>query len=459
MNSCFPVAKLGSLCSKIGSGATPRGGSKVYLESGKFALIRSQNVRNDRFDVNGLVFIEEKNAKQLANVEVESADVLLNITGDSVARCCQVDSSILPARVNQHVAIIRPIWTKLDSQFLRYFLVSPEMQEHMLAWASSGATRNALTKGMIEGFDVPLPSLDEQNAIAHILGTLDKKIEVNRKVSATLEAMAQALFKSWFVDFDPVIDNALAEGNQIPEEFEVRAAARESLGDARKPLPEHLRQRFPSAFTYDEELGWIPEGWKKGSISDLAELNPSAWSRKNAPASLRYVDLASVKSGRIYEVTNYAYADAPSRARRILEVGDTIIGTVRPGNRSFALIQEDGLTGSTGFAVLRPKNSRDLEFIYICLTRNKVIEHFAHLADGGAYPAINASVVADLAIILPPAALLKAYHDLTQHWLRSIGARETENRDLAKTRDTLLPKLLTGEIRLPLEAMELEVAV
>src|SRR5690606_30773963 len=137
---------LGKVCSKIGSGATPRGGSSVYLEKGPYALIRSQNVHNDGFRCEGLAFISEAHAAELANVEVLEGDVLLNITGASAARACPVDPSVLPARVNQHVAIIRPDPARLDSRFLLYCLMSPRMQERLLAWAASGATRNALTK-------------------------------------------------------------------------------------------------------------------------------------------------------------------------------------------------------------------------------------------------------------------------------------------------------------------------
>ena len=118
------LLRLGDVCTKIGSGATPRGGKEVYLKDGPFALIRSQNVYNNRFNCDGLAFINHQQATELNNVEVFADDVLLNITGDSVARACQVKSDVLPARVNQHVAIIRPDPNKLSPRFLRYFLVS-----------------------------------------------------------------------------------------------------------------------------------------------------------------------------------------------------------------------------------------------------------------------------------------------------------------------------------------------
>lgn len=129
----------------------------------------------------------------------------MDITGDSVARVCQVDASILPARVNLHVAIIRPDPDSLDLGYLRNCLVMPEVQATLLSWAGSGGTRNALTKKMIESFSVRAPKdTGEQRAIANMLETLDDKIELNRRMNETLEATARALFKSWFVDFEPM---------------------------------------------------------------------------------------------------------------------------------------------------------------------------------------------------------------------------------------------------------------
>ena len=243
--------RLGDVCTKIGSGATPRGGKEVYLPDGPCVLIRSQNVHNDCFHHDGLVFINEKQAALLENVEVHRDDVLLNITGDSVARACQVAPDILPARVNQHVAIIRPDPSKLLPQFLRYFLVCPEVQAMLLSWTGSGGTRNALTKGMIESFDVRAPTdVNEQRAIAHILETLDDKIELNRRMNQTLEAMARALFKSWFVDFDPV---------------------RAKMAGRDPGLPQYIADLFPARLV-NSDLGPISQGWEVGSVSDIGDI-------------------------------------------------------------------------------------------------------------------------------------------------------------------------------------------
>ena len=197
------TVRLRDVCVKIGSGATPRGGKQAY-KGGATSLIRSQNIYNRGFHRAGLVYIDDDQAAELRNVDVKANDVLLNITGDSVARCCQVTADVLPARVNQHVAIIRPQPKSLNAQFLRYVLVSPEYQSQLLALASAGATRPALTKAMIEELDIPLPSLADQEFIADVLGSIDDMIESNRRMNETLDALARALFQSWFVDFDPV---------------------------------------------------------------------------------------------------------------------------------------------------------------------------------------------------------------------------------------------------------------
>ena len=242
---------LGDVCTKIGSGATPRGGKETYVLDGPYALIRSQNVHNTGFSDDGLAFISQEQAEALQNVEVLHDDVLLNITGDSVARVCQVDPLVLPARVNQHVAIIRPDPSKLDPEYLRYYLASPEAQTTLLSWASSGGTRNALTKKMIESFVLHAPvDLSEQRATARSLGTLDHKIELNRRMSQTLEEMARTLFRSWFIDFDPV--HAKAEGRP-------------------SGLPPDLDEAFPDSFE-SSVLGEIPSGWKVTSLGDVVEL-------------------------------------------------------------------------------------------------------------------------------------------------------------------------------------------
>lgn len=312
--------------------------------------------------------------------------------------------------------------------------------------SATGSTFPNVSKNQLNDLEVVLPPLPEQKTIAHILGSLGDKIELNRQMNETLEAMAQALFKSWFVDFDPVIDNALAAGNAIPDEFIERAEQRKGI---EKKDNSEIQSLFPDEFEFTEEMGWVPKGWAVGKYSDLAELNPLSWSKKSIPEEISYVDLGNTNNGKIDLVVSYSASEAPSRAKRVLSTDDTIIGTVRPGNRSFAFIHNEGLTGSTGFAVMKPIQSINRTYTYLGLTQSVVIEYLAHIADGGAYPAINPSVVADLECIIPPSEVLEKFDDLAYCFLKKIGENNNHNETLAKVRDALLPKLMSGELRIP----------
>ena len=157
----WETIRAGDLLSKIGSGATPKGGKSAYKEEG-VTLIRSMNVHDDRFEIDGLAYIDEEQAERLSNVVVEPDDVLLNITGASVARVCIAPPWVLPARVNQHVAILRSDPSDADPQFLAGQLLSPAMKRKLLSIAGAGATREAITKGQIEDLQLIMPPIEAQ---------------------------------------------------------------------------------------------------------------------------------------------------------------------------------------------------------------------------------------------------------------------------------------------------------
>lgn len=193
--SDWSTKTLGSICLKIGSGATPTGGKESYIDKG-ISLIRSQNVEDFVFLYDGLAYIDEEQARKLNNVTLECNDTLINITGDSVARVCSVPDAVLPARVNQHVAIVRADGVQLHNSFAKYSLLA--MKEHLLAISEIGATRRALTKGMLESLKIGLPDIIEQQSISDVLSSLDDKIDLLFRQNATLEALAQAHFRNWF---------------------------------------------------------------------------------------------------------------------------------------------------------------------------------------------------------------------------------------------------------------------
>ena len=186
----WEVAKLKELTSKIGSGATPRGGSEVYVDEGP-ALIRSQNVYDYEFRWSGLARLTDKCAEELKNVEVVKNDVLLNITGDSILRTCVVDPAALPARVNQHVAIIRAI-NDIPAHYLHLCLVQESMKSFLIGM-SAGATRHAITKGHLESIDVLKPSTLVLKAFEQRTTPWFAQIDGNRSQSRTLATLRDML--------------------------------------------------------------------------------------------------------------------------------------------------------------------------------------------------------------------------------------------------------------------------
>jgi type I restriction enzyme S subunit len=341
-----------------------------------------------------------------------------------IARYCGAADELI-AHGSTEFIVIRGRDNVTDNDYAYYLTRWEYIRSFAVSQMSGSSGRQRVPTSALSALDVPVPPLPEQRAIAHILSTLDDKIELNRRMNATLEAMARALFKSWFVDFDPV--RAKMEGRDTG-------------------LPPDVAARFPDRLV-ESELGEVPAGWEVGTIGLCAALNPEIWSKSTAPSAIEYVDLSNTKWGRIEATVRYEWADAPSRAQRVLRCGDTIVGTVRPGNGSYALITEDGLTGSTGFAQLRPHRPEYQEFVYLAVTAADSIETLAHLADGAAYPAVRPDVVLATPVVLADFQVMAHFTRITQPLLLATAQNERESRTLAALRDALLPKLLSGEIR------------
>ena len=308
MSVDWSFVRLKDYCTKIGSGSTPRGGANVYLDSGNVCLIRSQNIYNDGFSENGLVFISDSDAEKLNNVEIELNDVLINITGDSVARVCLAPKDKLPARVNQHVAIIRTVKNELDPKFVRYFLTDRNTQNHLLTLAGTGATRNALTKGMLEEFLVPKPDILIQKKISKILSDLDEKIHLNNQINQTLESIAQTIFKSWYIDFDPVRAKIAAKLEGADPEIAAMCVISGKSEAELKQMPDDdfaelqaTAALFPDELV-ESELGEVPKGWELQSLYDTAEfVNGAAFKAKdfssNTNEGLPIIKIAELKQG------------------------------------------------------------------------------------------------------------------------------------------------------------------
>jgi type I restriction enzyme S subunit len=300
--------------------------------------------------------------------------------------------------LGQNLVLLRSDGQTVYPPFLRWLVQGPAWWRQIELFLNVGAVFDSLKCADVPDFRLPIPPLAEQRRIAEILGALDDKIELNRRMTETLEATARTLFRSWFVDFD----------------------SRQVSG---------------------------ADDWVDGTLEDLADLNPEVWPSRDRPSVLRYVDLSSTKWGRIGAVTDYPAYEAPSRAQRVLRPGDTIVGTVRPGNGSYALVTRDGLTGSTGFAHLRPKRPRDAAFVYLAATARANIDSLAHLADGGAYPAVRPALVAATPVVVPDDRTLQAFSVAASPLLERAAVALEESEILAAMRDALLPRLLSGAFK------------
>lgn len=293
---------------------------------------------------------------------------------------------------------------ELNWRFLKFVL---QAEHGTFLRFASGTTHQTIYFPEVKAFHVCLPDLAEQRRIVQVLGSLDDKIESNRRLAALLEETAAALFRARFVDFIGITD------------------------------------------LVDSEIGRIPAGWHTAPLGSLIEINAASRSIRNAPSEIEYVDISSVSTRRIDNVQRLRFADAPSRARRIVRSGDTIVSTVRPERRSFAFVHAASatLTASTGFAVITPTKAGPV-FVYQHVTCDAFIDYLSQSATGSAYPAVNPKVIGSRIVALPPdhGAGLEA----TARPLLGLRAGlDTESAALAAIRDTLLPKLISGAIRVP----------
>jgi type I restriction enzyme S subunit len=396
---------LGAVCRKIGSGATPRGGQDSYTPTG-VALIRSQNVLDLRFTEEGLARIPDEAADALRHVTVETGDVLLNITGQSVARCCMVPETVLPARVNQHVAIVRPDTEKLDSRFLQYALIANKPR--LLALAGAGATREALTKAMISGFEIELPPIEEQRRISTVLGSLDAKIASNHLLAGTLREIATAFFKARFIDF--VGRNDLQE----------------------------------------TEIGKIPDEWRIVTFSEAIAVNPpvEAVTRETMTPFIGMADVPAwgVRPDRIEE-RKYS-----GGAR--FEPGDTLMaritGCIEHGKGVFVDFFDQPAAGSTEFLVFRAKPPLTPEMVFFFSRTARIRDHaIANMSGSSGRQRVQKAAFDHIAIAIPQnAACIEEEAVLFRRVFERTRALWRENQVLVGIRDLLLPKLMSGRLRI-----------
>jgi type I restriction enzyme S subunit len=328
----------------------------------------------------------------------------------------------------QRVITLRGKKNLVDNTFLKYLLLSRPFQEDLEARAT-GTTVMGIKQSILRKIDLAFPSFLHQKAIAHILGTLDDKIELNRKTNETLEAMAKALFKSWFVDFDPV--KAKAEGR--------------STG-----LPAEISDLFSDSFE-DSELGETPCGWETGRLDEILEIDPPRQLKRGSVSP--YLEMKGVPTSghSAVDVVGREFSSG-SKFRN----GDTLLARITPclenGKTAFVDFLKDGEIGwgSTEFIVMCGRREEVNPFAYY-LARSEVFRNNAiqNMVGSSGRQRVPSDAVSGFTLPLPPKEILVKFGLLATYLMRRISATADQSVILSKIRDALLLKLISGEIRIP----------
>jgi type I restriction enzyme, S subunit len=330
-------------------------------------------------------------------------------------RCC----------LGRRMGLLRPKSKKVDSRFLLYYYLGPEFQELIRERTIHGSTVERLSIAEFPDFPIRLPSPSEQKRIAHILGTLDDKIELNRRMNATLEAMARALFQSWFVDFDPVRRNA----------------------EGRESRPEDTL--FPDSFE-ESEIGEVPSGWRVCPMSEVIEVNPKRVLKKGSVAP--YLDMKNLPT-QGHSADEVIQREFTSGTK--FQNGDTLLARITPclenGKTGFVDFLEEGQIGwgSTEFIVFAPGPPLPPQFGYLLARSDSLRAHaIQNMVGTSGRQRVPYECFDNYLIAVPSSGIAARFAEVTSPLMAKIKANSTESRTLAALRETLLPKLLSGEILL-----------
>lgn len=357
-------------------------------------------------------------------------DVVITTKGNSTGRVGRIGKGQAGTIYSPHLSYWRSCdHAILDQTFLYYWSRSAEFRQQLSGMAASTDMAPYLSLRDQMRLRITLPSIEVQSAMGDLLGALDDKIALNARMNATLEAMARAVFEAWFVRFGPV--RAKAEGRAPPG------------------LAPDLAALFPDRLTETPD-GEVPEGWTMGTLGPLLRINSRSLTAAAAPDSIRYVDISSVERGRLLKAEVMPFSAAPSRARRLVQKGDTIWSCVRPNHAAYLLIQDPprDLVVSTGFAVLTPARAQDRAFCYLASTNEAAVAWLTARADGAAYPAVRPGEFGNLPAALVPEVFRDALEEAVGPLLDRVSANAREDETLSALRDLLLPRLISGKLRL-----------
>lgn len=417
-------------CVPLGSLVDPdRGISYGIVQPGQHVdngvpIVRVTDIRNGRISTSSPLCVAPEIASKYGRTTLRGGELLLTLVG-TIGEAAIVPEELAGWNTARAVGVI-PVKPDPGALWVKYALRTSAVQERMRARLNT-TVQATLNLGEVSGLPIPILSPPARAGILSMLGSLDDKIELNRRTSETLESMARALFKSWFIDFDPV--RAKAEG-RIPAGMDADTA-----------------QLFPSEFE-DTELGPIPKGWSWVTLDKLATLNPtySLSGNKSAP----YVEMANLST------TSHRPREWPTRTVgsgvKFMN-GDTLLARITPclengkaGLVDFLETDEVGW-GSTEYIVIRPLDYIPPAWAYL-LTRDPAFRQFAILRMEGSSgrQRVSAAAISQYPLVAPPAPVFEKFGDQANGFFSDIAARYDQNHTLAQLRDTLLPRLLSGAL-------------
>lgn len=433
MVSRYPLIKISNLAQKIGMGPF---GSSIKVETFKeigVPIINGQHLRGSKLLDKGFNYISESHAMRLLNANVGCGDVVFTHRGN-IGQVSYIpkNSEYKKYIVSQSQFFIRPIPSVVSPEYLTYYFISPEGQTKLRANLSqTGVPAMAQPTTYVKSLEIPLPSLEIQKAITNILGSLDEKIELNTKVNEKLEGIAQALFKSWFIDFDPA--KAKAEGRDTG-------------------LPEHISSLFPASFV-DSELGQIPEGWNISVLGHLCAIpqygyTASAEVESVGPRFLRITDIN--KSPWIeWESVPYCTINDEERDKYLLELGDILIARMADPGHGVVVEEDIDAVFASYLIRFRPLKQEYSRYIQYWLRSDQYWRIIEARKTGTTRASINAKEMGRFPLIIPNMAALKLFSSIIDK-LRGAGNQNIRiNATLGKLRNTLLPKLISGELPIP----------
>ena len=434
MSSEVGSIRLRDLSLRVTKGTTPTKG-EGFVACG-VNYIKSESITADgSIDASKFAFIDSETHDKLARSKLRAGNVLFSMAGVYLGKTAVVLPEHLPANTNQAVGIITLDESKADPCFIHYSLQSPACRAWVLRSAAQSAQPN-FNLQEIGDLRIPAFPLVRQKEIAGVLRTLDDRITLLRETNATLEAIAQALFKSWFVDFDPV--HAKQQG-RAPEGMDEATAA-----------------LFPDALE-ETELGPVPRGWKTGTLGDVAQTARRQLQVSDLNADLNYVGLEHVPRKSL-SLTEWGNAEGLESAKAAFAEGDILFGRLRPYFHKVVVAPFSGVC-STDILVCQPIRPEYSGVVTMHLFSEALIQYADRLSNGAKMPRVSWKDLAVYPISVPPPQVAEAYNKSLQSLMDRMKANIHQAQTLATLRDTLLPRLISGQLSISDTGLQIEEAI